>query len=290
MFIHRLRYLLLAISLFGSVPAFACESGQSCIEKGQWDIGIAFGIGARSNPLVDGNTFPNIILIDVAWYGDQIYFDNGELGFRLIENQKTGFETYLVIDREAAYFDLLHPGNFSISSLISPTTGQPIPPDNQTLDSEEVRLSLDDIRDRKWAVNLGGRYHYYTEKGEVSFSYETDVSSVHQGSKAALSYEHYWSGDDWQLSIRPSVLWKSDKLVNYYYGVSAQDFPDNDIRYTAKGGLQPSLSLTYTKRFSEDWYWVANLSYQKLHSSMVASPIVDENNVSSVFLGLGYRF
>ena len=272
------------------MPARACESGQPCIDKGKWDIGIALGIGVRTNPLVEGDTFPNILLIDVAWYGNHVYFDNGELGYKLIEHQKTGLEAYFTIDREAAYFDLLHPGNFSVAAIVSPTTGQPIPPNSQTPDGEELALSFDDLQDRNWAVNAGARYHYYTQDGELSFAYETDISGVHQGNKAVISYEHFWFGDDWQLSLRPSLQWKSDKLVNYYYGVSNQDFPDNDIRYVAKGGIQPSLSLVFTKRFNEDWHWVANLSYQKLHSSMIESPIVDKNSVSNVFVGLGYRF
>ncbi|GAA0855309.1 MipA/OmpV family protein [Aliiglaciecola litoralis] len=253
-------------------------------------MGIALGIGARSNPLVDGDVFPNIVLVDIAWYGEQVYFDNAEIGYKLIDNDTIGVESYLTLDREASHFKFWHVGNFSVA-VVAPPAGVPNePPDNQGSEGELSYIALDEVSDRKWAVNFGTRIHFYQPDSEITLAVETDASGVHKGHKAILSYEHFWAGNDWQFSIRPSLTWKSDGLVNYYYGISERDSPIENVHYEASGGFQPSIAILFTKKINDKWHWIANASYQKLHSGMTDSPLVDENNINNVFVGVGYRF
>ncbi|GAC15409.1 MipA/OmpV family protein [Aliiglaciecola lipolytica] len=292
-----LKQYLTYISFFFVVtwvtPVFSCESTNNCIQKGQWDIGLAIGIGARSNPLVDGKNFPNVILFDVAWYGDEFYFDNGEIGYKWLQKDAFGVETYLTLDREMTFFELWHPGNVTVPAAL-PSSPAIEPPTSETDDGDlspaEEPLSVNDISDRNWAINFGTRVHYYHANYEISFSLETDVSGVHQGQKATLSYQYFWSGDTWRFMLRPSLVWKSANLANYYYGVDKHDTENTDYHYQVSAGLQPGIALLYTQKINADWHWITNLSYRKLHSSMVHSPIVEENNVTNVFIGLGRRF
>lgn len=264
---------------------FACEPPQNCAKQGEWDVGIAFGLGVRDNPLVDGDTIPNVVLFDIAWYGDTIYFDNGELGFKWHDSDSVLAESYLTLDRENTFFELWHPGNFTVNAATPPSPGQtPLPGDSN------FEISVDDVSTRKWAINFGSRVHYYFDDYEASFSIETDISSVHQGHKAEISLERLWKGENWNVRLRPSVIWKSDNHVNYYYGISPADTEIEALFYSAKSGFQPGISLSFTRTITPQWYWVANASYRRLHGSMVDSPLVDKRTIASFFVGAGYRF
>ncbi|GAB2692794.1 MipA/OmpV family protein [Aliiglaciecola aliphaticivorans] len=289
---HYLKYVIFFIATSYAIPTLSCEASKYCIHEGEWDIGVAFGLGLRTNPLVDGDNFPNLILIDVAWYGEQFYFDNAELGYQWLQTQEFGVESYLTLDREKTFFELWHPGNVTVPAVLpsSPSVDTPDKGSEDEPNSDNLRLSVDEISDRNWAMNFGTRFHFYSGNHEVSFSIETDASKVHNGQKANLSYQYFWSGDDWQFVVRPSLIWKSAKLANYYYGINEKDTIDSSFHYSVSSGIQPGLSFLYTQKLNEDWHWVANLAYRKLHASMVNSPIVEENNVSNVFFGVGRRF
>lgn len=289
---HYLICVILFIASGYASPLQGCETSKNCIQEGEWDIGVAFGIGVRSNPLVDGDNFPNIILFDIAWYGEQFYFDNGEIGFQWLQTEKTGVETYLTLDREKTFFQLWHPGNVTVPAAFpsSPSIEFPNNDANDDLTVEDARLSVDDISSRDWAINFGTRFHYYHANHEISFSVETDASNVHRGQKATLSYQYFWVGNNWQFMLRPSLIWKSANLANYYYGIDKTDTPNPNYHYQVTSGLQPGISVLYTKQLDEDWHWVANAAFRRLHTSMVKSPIVEENNATNLFIGLGRRF
>ena len=262
-----------------------CESANNCIEQSNWQVGVAFGLGAKSNPLVDGDAIPQVVLLDIAWYGENAYFDNGEVGYKLIQAEFTGFESYIILDSERAFFNFWHPTNiFVTGSALNPSV-----PSNDA-NNPEPAISIEQIERRKWAVNAGLRMHLYGDNYEWSVSAERDISSVHHGYKAALTYQHFWKGNDWSLVVRPSLIWKSDKLVNYYYGLSDQDRLVHSQGYTAKGGLQPAISIQYTRQINANWQWIFSASYQKLHKSMTNSPLVRRDNISSLFIGAGYMF
>lgn len=277
--------LIVIATMTNLVWAEQKTGGTSSVEKSNWQVGVAIGLGAKSNPLVDGDAIPQVVLLDLAWYGENAYFDNGEVGYKLIQSEFTGLESYLTIDRERAFFNFWHPSNiFVTGSALTPSA----PADSN--DDSELAISIEQIERRKWAVNAGLRMHLYGDNYEWAFSAESDVSSVHDGYKAALTYQHFWRGSDWSVMVRPSLIWKSDKLVNYYYGLSDQDRLVHSQGYTAKGGFQPAISILYTKQINPNWQWIVSASYQKLHNSMTNSPLVRRDNISSLFIGAGYKF
>src|SRR5687768_315446 len=55
-------------------------------EEKRWRIGAALGYGLRSNPLIRSDDIPIAIDLDLAWFGDRWFFDNGDLGVLLLDN------------------------------------------------------------------------------------------------------------------------------------------------------------------------------------------------------------
>lgn len=277
--------LLFVVSISASL---ACTDDEQCIEENQWSIGVALGLGASTNPVVDGDAIPQVILLDIAWYGEQAYFDNGELGIRWLDTSDFGLESYVTLDRERAYFSFWDPANILVNTGFSPLDGEL----SGELDSETqgVKVSIDQIDSKKWAVLAGTRLNYYQGSQKWSLGIETDVSGVHGGQRVSIAYQKAWSGDDWRFQIRPNIIWKSDDLVDYYYGLDVRPTTLSRIVYKGKGGFQPGVSLLYTKELTNDWQFISSASYQHLHSGMTDSPLVRHKQVMSIFVGAGYRF
>jgi MipA family protein len=273
-------------------PSFACDSGEQCIDANQWEVGLAVGLGGKSNPLVDGDNIPLILLPDIAWYGESAYFDNGELGWQWINTPHTAFVSYLNVDSERAFFSFLHPANIfssngSISISPEPGLGQP---GREPEIKENLDVSLDEIARRNWAIMAGARWYFYLADSEFHLAIEQDISGVHKGQKVEASFHYPWQYLDWQINLQANLIWKSADLVDYYYGVSARDGVDKSQFYQAKAGFQPSISITVAKPINKQWHWLAKASYQRLHNGMTDSPLVNENKVYSLFFGAAYRF
>lgn len=283
-----MRRILTLLLIVMWTSAFACEPADECIEEGNWQIGIALGLGVRTNPLVDGDDIPLVILPDIAWYGESAYFDNGELGYQWIDEDSLAFETFVSIDRERAFFSFWHPDNVLVPSFGFASDVSEAPSFENSANT--LRISIDDVATRKWAVNGGARVHFHTQNGEFTASWQTDISQVHKGHKFNLVYRHFVEWQNWQFGIAPRLSWKSDNLLNYYYGISARDNVESNQFYIAEAGFQPGISISARKKINQHWQWLIRLDYQKLNSGMSDSPLVERDNVSAIFVGAGYRF
>ena len=292
--------LLILLSMFVSGTILACSANETCIEKSSWHLGIALGVGVKTNPLVDGDDIPLVILPDIAWYAEKAYFDNGELGYQWISQPKFAFETFLTFDRESAFFSFLHPANIlapsqgastsTSDSSVSPEFPGPSDPADEGMQTIQRSLSIDEIASRKWAVNGGFRGHYFSTFGEWQLALLQDISNVHKGQLVALQYRRKWLWRDWQMRLRLGTDWKSAALLDYYYGVSKRDTTLTEYYFNGKSGWQTYLSIDVLKPINENWSWLAKMSYRRLPNSLTDSPLIEENNIRNVFLGVAYRF
>jgi outer membrane protein len=283
--------LLILLCVFFSGSISACSGKETCVEKSSWHLGIALGVGVKTNPLVDGNDVPLVILPDIAWYAEKAYFDNGELGYQWLDQPKYAFETFLQLDRERAFFSFFHPVNIlnPIESLA------PASPNSSDMAVEEIQndqssLSIDDIASRKWAINAGIRGHYFLSNGEWQLTLQQDISNVHQGHQVRLEYNHRVIWQKFRLGLLLGTDWKSSRLIDYYYGVSQRDTQLTELYFNGKSGWQAYLSLSAQKPINENWSWLANIGYRRLPNSLISSPLIEKNNISNLFVGVAYRF
>ncbi|WP_088330096.1 MipA/OmpV family protein [Lacimicrobium sp. SS2-24] len=266
-------------------PVWGCEPelGQ-CVDKQDWQLGVALGLGLRTNPLQDGDNIPLVLLPDIAWYGEAFYLDNDELGYQWYDSGKYALETFVNLNKEAAYFKYFHPSNllfssFSInSSFIGPAT------------TEQLRVSKDDVATRRWALNGGVRLHIRQAHGEWRVSGVTDVTNVHQGHQFALSYSRIWQAQDWRVVVTPSLTWKSAALTDYYYGLDARDGVMSRFYFNGRGGWQPGLDMTITRPLSDKWLLLVKANWTGLHGGMTDSPLVQDDHINTFFVGAAYRF
>ena len=277
--------LLIIWSLFVSSTVKACSGDETCIEKSSWQLGIAIGLGVKTNPLVDGNDIPLVIMPDIAWYAEKAYFDNGELGYQWLSQTRVAFETFLQLDRERIFFSFLHPAN-----ILVPIEGSVTDLPAEDILNGQRSLSIDEIANRRWAINGGIRAHYFLSNGEWQLTFQQDISNVHKGQQIGLEYSHSWLWHDFRLGLRIGTDWKSARLIDYYYGVSQRDTDLTELYFSGKSGWQTYMSFNAQKPINENWSWLANIGYTKLPDSITNSPLVEQNNIRNVFLGVAYRF
>ncbi|MDC8831588.1 MipA/OmpV family protein [Alteromonas gilva] len=277
-----------------SFSAWACSSDNVCVEENSWQVGVALGLGARTNPLVDGDPIPLVVLPDIAWYGENSYFDNGELGYQWQLTPSLTSELFVAANTERAFFSFWHPANLmlpltglqdsSVPAIVDPSTGG-----DHTV-NQPLRISINDVSKRKWSADIGTRISWYKRHGIWSFSVAGDLLGVHNGYFASLRYQHLWQWGEWLVSANASLTYKSRQLINYYYGIDADDTIDNSLWYTAGHTVQPGVGVLLSKTINKQWRWVGRVQLTALDDSMTDSPIVAKHFIASAFIGIGYQF
>ena len=84
--------------------------------------------------------------------------------------------------------------------------------------------------------------------------------------------------------------WKSTRLIDYYYGVSQRDTDFTELYFNGKSGWQTYMSINLQKPINANWSWLVNVAYRRLPSSLISTPLAEQNNIHSAFLGVAYRF
>lgn len=282
--------------MFVCYASTACSETEECISENSWQLGLAAGLGIKTNPLVGGDNIPLLLLPDIAWYGENAYLDNLELGYQWINSGAISSESFIQLDSEAAFFNFLHPDNIFTSNSINISDDLQQPSSDEDLDtpseddSTNKVLSINDVTDRYWAVNGGIRLHYYVFNSEFSIAGMTDISGVHKGQQLEFVYQYKWQWLTARFNTKLGVNWKSSDLVDYYYGVDARDTDQKDLFYEVNGGWQPHLSVNVRIPIDEHLMWLVNLGYRKLPDSLYRSPLIQSNHIKRVFFGVAYRY
>ncbi|GGW81407.1 outer membrane MltA-interaction protein MipA [Alteromonas halophila] len=244
------------------------------------------GIGGRSNPLVDGDTIPYVLLPDIAYYGETFYFDNLETGVQFFPSSNTSIDVFVVPNAEKANFSFWHSANILIPAATLSSNGLV-----DKAQQEPQRISVDDVSSRRWALDAGVRWQWHNRNHHVRLMLASDISSVYNGQHGALEYRYTTSPTQHlRIAVGTKLLYKGKGLSDYYYGIHADDKPASATVYTAAGGMQIGVDISALYRINNHWRWLARVGARRLHSGMTDSPLVEDNTVYTMFAGVAYRF
>ncbi len=92
-------------------------------------------------------------------------------------------------------------------------------------------------------------------------------------------YASAWLGYSWQIknwSIHSSVglEYRSSDLLDYYYGISADEASAHFGQYQADSGIDLTTQLSASYPISEDWLFESYLRYTDLSDSVTDSPVM----------------
>ena len=275
-------------------------------DSSRWTIGAAVGHGRRDNAFVASDDMNINAIIDLAWYGERWFFDNGDIGFILQETAQFSANALLTFNNERNYFSYLSNGSsgLDIFSLrkIAEDKGLSVPgiaggeaTDLESLNKEELEsLVFKDLDtalpERDFAVNSGVEMLYLSRWGDLQAQVQTDVSGIHHGQSAWFSYSYPWITPTSEFSLTLGLEWKSSDLVDYYYGVRPDERIEGRAQYSAGSGINRVIRFSASRVLSERWRLVGVFEREQLSSAIRRSPIIERGSVNTAFVGLYYQF
>ena len=159
---------------------------------------------------------------------------------------------------------------------------------------EDDSSLLGGMDDRDWSVDGGIGVSWLTDIGLFGVSFVTDLLGKHNGQELDFSYTllFKWAGFDFIPSA--GVRWKSDNLVDYYYGVESDEIRfDQAISrasYEGNDAVDPYLRMAVRRKLGGRWSLLGAIQYEWLDSEITDSPIVDDNYEASFLLGILYTW
>ncbi|AQS39710.1 outer membrane protein V [Shewanella psychrophila] len=291
----NLTVLLLTCILF-PISSWAdtvdsCGSEYECIEIGRWDIGLALGYGSRSNPLKDYDDIPIYLVPTFAYYGDSWYFDNGNIGYTLSEDEKYTINLTTSFSTDSAFFHRWDPSNIFLTGTNrfepSPfsTRNQPM-----LMSNEQGGPILNELESRNFTYLGGIEAYLYTRAGVLNFEVTHDLLNVHQGTEAKLQWLYNIAVKEWSFELALEFDWKSKEVVDYYYGIRPSESVFWSENYKAESAINTSLKFTSHYVLTEHWKLLFLARYTQIADEIVASPLLNEDYTSTFFVGTAYRF
>ncbi|WP_394199776.1 MipA/OmpV family protein [Shewanella waksmanii] len=296
----KLNLILLSAILLYFPQCYAeqvdsCGEYSECIEIDRWDIGIAVGYGEKSNPLKDYDDIPIYIAPTIAYYGDSWFFDNGNFGYTLTEQEKYTINLVTSFSSDSAFFYRWDPSNIFIagtSSLkpqartrpyLSDTNG-----DNKTPASMEPVFN--ELETRHFTLLGGAEAFIYTRAGIINLSLAHDMFNVHQGTEAQLKWLYNIAVEQWKFELSAIFDWKSEEIVDYYYGVRPSENVYWSEHFNAQSAINLGIEFTSQYVMTEHWELVFLARYTDIADEIADSPLLNERYSSTFFVGTAYRF
>ena len=297
--------LLAALMALTALPALAQQTAAGDMgSERPWSLGLAVGHGQRSNPFVASDDMDVNAVLDIAWYGERFFFDNGDFGFNLQEQARWTVDALLTFNNERNYFSYLSNGTsgLDIGSLRSLASSVGVSSVGPAADGELEKLSVEemetlvfagqdsDLPERDFAANAGLELLSINAWGDVQLQVLTDVSSTHNGQSAWLSWSYPWLTQSTEYSLTVGAEWKSADLVKYYYGVRPEESLNGRDVYEGGSATNTVVRFSATHELSQHWQIVGVLEREFLGDTISASPIIKDNKIDTFFIGLYYGF
>lgn len=267
--IRLILSVLLAISCTVSAQSEPSNEAQF-VTTNEWHFGVAAGVGVATNPLNGGDNFPLVLIPDLHYYGEQVFFDNGRLGYTLAQTPELAVSVITEINPENRFFVFWHPSNIFMRS-------------NAFAD---IQISIDQVEKRRWALDGGLDISYFHDNFWFNVAWLHDISQVYKGSRAKASLSYMLEMGDAQLTSEAGVWYFSSQLADYYYGIQEHD---NWPRYQLDAAYLPYVKLQFTKPIDNTTQWLASLNYQS-YQQLADSPLFAQDYALSIFVGVKYAF
>jgi outer membrane protein len=265
--------LILMMIILGVSTAFAADSDSVSSIDSPWRLGIALGYGERSNPLALSDDITILVDLDVAWFGEHWFFDNGDLGLTLIDQDQYTLNLLGRLNSDRVFFSKTNSKFISVNNSFG----------------ESVPVEVE-VPDRDYAVEAGVEFLADGDWGYLQASAFRDISSTHGGYELFADYSYSVRRQRWLYRPSFGVSWKSSKLNDYYWGVRESEASSVFPAYRAGEGWNIHARFLTSFQFNTHWAFIAVAEYERMNSEASASPIVEERSVLGMFAGFKYEY
>lgn len=262
--------LIALLLLFSSIA-----SAQQGDEESNWRLGAALGYGERSNPIVYADDIPLVVDLDIAWFGERFFFDNGDLGLTFADNESLTANLVARVRSDRVFFGLTN--NPLVSFGLDGGAALETP----------VRV---EVPDRDFAIEAGVELLADGRWGYLQLAAFHDVSGTHKGYDVDAAYGVGFKQGRWYVEPEIGLTYQSRRLNDYYWGIQPSESNAATPVYDAGAGVNARARLRVSYYFSRSWAATLSAEYEWLNDAIVDSPIVVEDGVLGWFAGMAWRF
>lgn len=265
---------------FGSLAEQHSDDPEDYVTVGEWEFAVSIGLGQRSNPLLRSDDIPLLLLPRIRYYGERWFLENLEFGYTLSDQPSLMVNAIATPGYDRLFFYRWDPSNFFIDIggvAVDPTTNLSY-------------INLAGLSTRRLAYLAGVELSGGIELVEWQLQMLHDVTGVHDGSEIRLGFALNLDAGSWRNHIGAGATWKSEALVDYYYGIRQSEVTNGRHFYQGRATLNPYFKIAMARPINEHWLYRMHLHYESLGSGITDSPIVQDDYVLTVFIGGDYHF
>ena len=220
-----------------------------------WSVGV-MGI-VRDTPYRQADS-DNIVVPFVGYEGERVYFRGLNLGWKLDPTADVQVE------------------------LIA----------RARLDGFEAKDSpvFAGMAERERSLELGASASRALGPGRIEFAAFTDALDRSGGQELDLMWRGDFGRGPFRVQPEAGLRWQSEDLVDYYFGVRAEEATTLRPAYRAGSALVPRVAVNALAPLGGQWSLFARLSYDDLPAAITDSPLVDRGSERRAFIGLVYGF
>jgi outer membrane protein len=149
---------------------------------------------------------------------------------------------------------------------------------------------LNGMQDRHWSVDGGVNVEAVTPIGLLGVSIVSDLLGRYRGQEVEFRYLIMFPVLGFQLIPSGGVRWKSDNLVDYYYGVRPHEARPDRPAYEGEQAFDPFLRLVVRHKLTKHWSLFSDTQYEWLAREITNSPIVSKDHQVSCAAGVLYAW
>lgn len=151
-------------------------------------------------------------------------------------------------------------------------------------------VDMSQLHKRRMAGLVGLEYSYVLDDWDLQAQWVHDATDIHSGSEARLAVARHYRWDRHWLVLSLGANWQSAEVVDYYYGVRADEVPDVEGVYRGRAGISSVARIDWRYALSERWSLTFTGSYRQLADEISRSPIIEDDKVTTGFIGGVYHF
>ena len=275
-------YLKFLLITYLSLPNLAAQAAGS---DSQWQFSVGLGAGIRTNPVMDNDDIPLVVIPQLSYQGERFFIQNLDFGYTLFQNEKQQFNLLVTPSYDQVFFNKWDINNFierSGLALDSSKDNPTVEPTNRVIDK---RL----LHKRHMAGLAGVEYSHSLYGLDIQLQLLTEATGYYNGSEARVAVSKTINLGKHDVKLTLGTNWQDAKTINYYYGLPASEALHH-APYNTADGFTGLLRFDWSYQLDEHWSLRFFTSYRHFSSAISDSPLVTTNNVITAFAGGVYHF
>jgi outer membrane protein len=264
-------------------PGVMAQS-PSVSEKSNWQLSLALGVGTRTNPVMDNDNIPLIVIPHISYQGEHFFIQNLDFGYSFFQDETQQLSVLLTPSYDQIFFNDEGINNFiDTSGFASAVKNGP------TVEFISKDIDKRQLHKRYMAGLAGLEYSRVLNGFDVQLQILRELTDYYDGNEVRIAFSKGISLGKNDVKLTVGANWQDAATLNYFYGLSETE-ASGGLYYSAKSGVTRLLRFDWSYEIDEHWSLRFFTSYRHLSHSVSSSPLVTSNNVITAFAGGVYHF